>query len=135
MLNLDLDTYTKKYSIEEKRVLEDCFKQIQSYLKETIISKNPTRRLLEYKLGYISQVYKTYLVIDCNENQVYLTQQYCHNPFAYHFIGDERESRAESDKYTICGAVIGHWPKIKEDLKQIFGESKSLMEICESFSV
>lgn len=134
MLNLDLDNYTKEYSIEEKRVLEDCFKQIQSYLKETIISKNPTHRLLEYELGYLSEVYETYLVIDCNENQVYLKKQYYHNLFDYYFIGDKRESGSDGDKYTVCGAVIGHWPKIKEDLKRIFRESKSLMEICESFS-
>lgn len=135
MLNLNLDMYRTQYTSEEKRALEDCFKQIQAYLQRTIISNNPVRRVVEYQIERDSYT-KTYLVVNCNLEGVYLTRgNHGGGDPNFYFTGDFRESQQEGWKYIICAAVIDHWDVIKEEIHDLFGECQSVLELCESFNV
>ena len=133
MLNLNLRIYNQSHTKEEKKALERCFQQIQCYLQETIISKNPVRRSVEYRLEYNSYS-ESYLVIDCNENQVYLKHDNHGSRSDCYFIKGSKESDNKHFKYVLCAAVIDNWPIINEEVKEKFGDCRSLLELCESFN-
>lgn len=134
MLNVNLEMYKKDYTVEEKKALKESFERIQEYFQRTIFFKNPARRVVSYQIQHTTYS-KTHLVVDCNEEKVYLTRGgHGNGKPLFHFTNDDRESQNDGWKYETCVAIIEHWNEIRDDIEKLFGERQSVLELCELFN-
>lgn len=101
----DLVSYEKDFSKKEIEQLESCFNQIQDFIKEKYISKGSHRREFEYEIH--NNMYScSYLVIDFNKGEVYLSRRNHGTIRDDYFCANEKA--IEGFKYVMCSLVVTH---------------------------
>mgnify|MGYP000910966681 CR=1 FL=1 len=126
----ELHPYGKKFDSKEKVQLTECFEKIQDYILDTY--SKTSRRIVELQLHDNAYTH-SYLVIDFENNEVYLSHRDHGNSRDDYFCSNE--SSHIGWKYALCVIVIENWQDIKETLDKYFETAKNVSDLCGSFKI
>lgn len=127
---IELHPYGKKFDSKEKVQLIECFEKIQDYILETY--NKTSRRIIELQLHDNAYTH-SYLVIDFENNEVYLSHRDHGNSRDNYFCSNE--TKHIGWKYALCVIVIENWQDIKETLDKYFETAKNVSDLCGSFRI
>lgn len=127
-----LTNYKKSLTRKEKESLSKCFFKIQEYIKKQYMMKGSTVTRVDFQLHYNTHTH-SYLVIDFNEHEVYLSHRDHSSGKENYFC--KNENNYEGWKYVMCIIVIENWKEIKKTLDSYFCYKKNVEELCNNFQV
>lgn len=128
----DLTNYRTNFSEDEKNNLQECFSQIQKYIKDKYINPDFIISKVELQL-HESPFTHSYLVLDNAKEEVYLSHRNYSGEEENYFCS--KECNFPIWKYTMCLLVIEKWQEIKEILHDGFDEIVTVKELCANFTV
>lgn len=132
MLVSNLRDYAQQFSTKEECELDNCFAQIQDYIRESFMKNGSHRRTFEFQI-HRNMYTHSYLVLDFETQEVYLSHR-DHGVSRQNYFC-EQESQSKAWKYTMCLLVVKHWAEIRDTLEQTFKDDQSVSALCQSFSL